>query len=74
MKRRALVLTTESARHPFRASLPPHVFIVPREEEEVLAARERQSRAEIISDIKNVAIISFFGLLFGQLTAFQSQI
>lgn len=24
--RRALVLTTESARHPFRASLPPHVF------------------------------------------------
>ncbi len=26
MKRRALVLTTESARHPFRQSLPPHVF------------------------------------------------
>jgi hypothetical protein len=24
--RRSLVLTTESARHPFRASLPPHVF------------------------------------------------
>ncbi|OYX63930.1 MAG: hypothetical protein B7Y88_11965 [Sphingomonadales bacterium 32-64-17] len=24
--RRALVLTSESARHPFRASLPPHVF------------------------------------------------
>ena len=24
-KRRALVLTNESARHPFRASLPPHV-------------------------------------------------
>lgn len=23
--RRALVLTNESARHPFRASLPPHV-------------------------------------------------
>lgn len=23
--RRSLVLTTESARHPFRASLPPHV-------------------------------------------------
>ncbi len=29
-KRRALVLTTESARHPFRASLPPHVFVMPR--------------------------------------------
>ena len=26
LMRRALVLTTESARHPFRASLPPHVF------------------------------------------------
>lgn len=25
-KRRSLVLTTESARHPFRRSLPPHVF------------------------------------------------
>jgi hypothetical protein len=24
--RRALVLTTEAARHPFRMSLPPHVF------------------------------------------------
>lgn len=26
--RRALVLTDESARHPFRASLPPHVCMV----------------------------------------------
>ncbi|OYW86899.1 MAG: hypothetical protein B7Z20_06375 [Sphingobium sp. 32-64-5] len=26
MKRRALVLTTETARHPFRRSLPPHVL------------------------------------------------
>lgn len=25
MRRRGLVLTDESARHPFRASLPPHV-------------------------------------------------
>lgn len=25
-RRRALVLTNESARHPFRQSLPPHVF------------------------------------------------
>lgn len=24
--RRSLVLTEEAARHPFRASLPPHVF------------------------------------------------
>jgi hypothetical protein len=26
IRRRRLVLTTESARHPFRASLPPHIF------------------------------------------------
>ncbi|MGD9811422.1 MAG: hypothetical protein AB7U35_08835 [Sphingobium sp.] len=26
MKRRSLVLTTESARHPFRKTLPPHLF------------------------------------------------
>jgi hypothetical protein len=25
-KQRALVLTDESARHPFRRSMPPHVF------------------------------------------------
>lgn len=25
MRRRSLVLTDETARHPFRASLPPHV-------------------------------------------------
>ncbi|WP_070157701.1 hypothetical protein [Sphingobium phenoxybenzoativorans] len=30
MKRRALVLTSESARHPFRQTLPPHVLSVPK--------------------------------------------
>ncbi|AKH41860.1 hypothetical protein FHS61_002612 [Altererythrobacter atlanticus] len=35
--RRSLVLTTESARHPFRASLPPHVFERRAEEVENLA-------------------------------------
>lgn len=30
MTRRALVLTSEAARHPFRRSLPPHVFIMPK--------------------------------------------
>ena len=29
--RRALVLTAESARHPFRASLPAHVYAEPAE-------------------------------------------
>lgn len=33
--RRSLVLTTESARHPFRRSLPPHVLFVPKDEPEV---------------------------------------
>jgi len=40
--RRSLVLSTESARHPFRASLPAHVFETaehgPQHEPEVLAA------------------------------------
>ena len=78
MKRRSLVLTTESARHPFRASLPPHVFVVPKVEAEVEAAMTRNDglrsaraaavsafdrRAEVIGDIKAVAIICCFGLL-----------
>jgi len=29
MKRRALVLSHEAARHPFRRSLPAHVFAIP---------------------------------------------
>jgi hypothetical protein len=111
MSRRSLVLTTESARHPFRASLPPRVFAVPRHEDEVLVrneARENEpepssgimqpvllgkrakeilkkplgpkqtkeplgSLAWIIpdrearQDIKSVAIICAFGLVFGLL-------
>ena len=30
---RKLVLTNEAARHPFRASLPPPVVVVPRDED-----------------------------------------
>lgn len=78
MKRRSLVLTNESARHPFRASLPPHVFVVPKMEAEVEAAMARNDglrsaraaavqasdrRAEVIGDIKAVTIICCFGLL-----------
>ncbi|MDX3909859.1 MAG: hypothetical protein QHC67_08575 [Sphingobium sp.] len=29
-KRRALVLTSESAGHPFRRGLPPHVLVMPK--------------------------------------------
>lgn len=32
MTRRSLVLTHEAARHWFRRSLPPHVFVVPVED------------------------------------------
>ena len=78
MKRRSLVLTSESARHPFRASLPPRVFVVPKVEAEVEAAMARKDglravraaaieaserRAEVIGDIKAVSIICCFGLL-----------
>lgn len=40
--RRALVLTHERARHPFRRSLPRHVFMVSREKSE----RQRASDSE----------------------------
>ncbi len=36
-KRRALVLRTESAGHPFRRSLPPHVLVMPRHDPPVKA-------------------------------------
>ncbi|MEW4448277.1 hypothetical protein [Qipengyuania sp. JC766] len=43
--RRSLVLTDESARHPFRASLPPHV----RRQEEPISPRAawRLSREDV---------------------------
>lgn len=65
MKRRSLVLTTESARHPFRASLPPHAFVVPKAEtaSEKEARERRERRAEVIGDVKIVLGISTFGLL-----------
>ncbi len=39
--RRALVLTDESARHPFRASLPPHVLLRANEIERTVPWRLR---------------------------------
>lgn len=41
--RRALVLTDESARHPFRASLPPHVAARANEIERTVPWRLRLS-------------------------------
>ncbi|AKM06839.1 hypothetical protein [Pelagerythrobacter marensis] len=46
MMRRYLVLTDESARHPFRASLPPHVFRL-EGHSETETARWRMSLADV---------------------------
>jgi hypothetical protein len=74
MKRRSLVLTTESARHPFRASLPPHVFLVPKEETplERDVRERREYRAEIIGDVRIVLGISACGLLMAWMQNFGS--
>jgi hypothetical protein len=47
--RRALVLTTEGARHPFRRSLPPHVFARLAE-----TAPKRSLREVFLQDWKSV--------------------
>lgn len=46
-QRRALVLTDESARHPFLASLPPHVRRAVPELEEVPASSWRLSLGDL---------------------------
>ena len=51
--RRALVLTDETARHPFRASLPPHVV-----REDVMAHDESIWRVTA-SDVRGVATTYF---------------
>jgi hypothetical protein len=51
--RRSLVLTDETARHPFRASLPPHVC--KREE----ADKPPQSWRLTASDVRGVATTYF---------------
>lgn len=62
--RRSLVLTTESARHPFRAGLAPHVLNADRPP--VLARRRRR----LIDDLRDfllaycacfVAVAAFIG-------------
>jgi hypothetical protein len=48
--RRSLVLTSEGARHPFRQSLPPHVY-VPHAE----PRRRRSLREVLLEDWKSFA-------------------
>jgi hypothetical protein len=45
--RRALVMTDETARHPFLASLPPHIRA------EAIAGAERAARRFTVQDIKD---------------------
>ena len=61
--RRALVLTQESARNPFRASLPPHVFVV---EDNVELSEKEQAPAKNVpfwrltaSDVRGFATTYF---------------
>lgn len=53
--RRSLVLTTESARHPFRASLPPHVLARANEVESMAPWRSRIAMGISRADLETVA-------------------
>ncbi len=53
--RRSLVLTTESARHPFRASLPPHVLCRANEIEPMAPWRKRIAMGISRKDLETVA-------------------
>jgi hypothetical protein len=59
--RRSLVLTDETARHPFRASLPPHVCRVEENERlnESLGESEAQSWRLTASDVRGAATTYF---------------
>ena len=61
--RRSLVLTTESARHPYRASLPPHVLLRANEIEPMAPWRERLSLGITRKDLETVAATYTAGFL-----------
>lgn len=61
--RRSLVLTTESARHPFRASLPPHVLERANEIESMAPWRKRLSFGLTRHDFETVAATYAAGFL-----------
>ncbi len=56
--RRSLVLTNESARHPFRATLPPHVTRT----EEMPAANRSQWRPSL-EDVRTFAAVYVGGVV-----------
>ena len=63
--RRALVLTTESARHPFRAGLPPCVLARAGEIEPTVAWRTRVATGLALSrrDVEGVAMMWVTGFV-----------
>ena len=61
--RRSLVLTTESARHPFRATLPPHVLDRANEIEPMAPWRKRISLGLSRQELESVAATYAAGFL-----------
>ena len=61
--RRSLVLTTESARHPFRASLPPHALMRANEVEPMAPWRKRIALGLSRQDLETVAATYAAGFL-----------
>jgi len=61
--RRSLVLTTESARHPFRASLPPHVLRRANEVEPMAPWRKRLALGLSRQELETVAATYAAGFL-----------
>lgn len=61
--RRSLVLTSESARHPFRASLPPHVLERANEVEPMAPWRKRISAGLSRADLETIAATYAAGFL-----------
>lgn len=61
--RRSLVLTTESARHWYRASLPPHVLARANEIEPMAPWRERITLGLTRQDMETVAATFTAGFL-----------
>ena len=78
LMRRSLALSNEAARHPFRASLPPHVLRVPEEitpvfEPEVVAAiAARQTAAQITPQAPEAGEDGFWSLTAKDMRGFAS--
>lgn len=63
MSRRSLVLTTESARHPFRRSLPPHIFVMPKHDE--IPGKRKASTDDSDWKLFALSFVAFFTAFYG---------